>query len=353
MKNKLLFYLDLKDNNQAKIIAHILVWLMFCSFPLYMIFSAEKNNYGFLITLFFNITLFYINFSWLVPKFMIKKRWKPYILYLIILLFLHIIIFTLGIPKPPLEDFNQMPDELKKVLPENGMFNFFPGIMMFVLIISVSSFLKLYEFWNENYKKQKEIENENRSIELNFLKSQLNPHFFFNSLNTIYSLSISKSDKTSDAILNLSELMRYMLNEKKSIDSKVRLSEELEYIKNYIELQKLRLTPNNKILFIIEGEINNINLYPLLFISFIENAFKFGVHPIDTTEIKIFFKIENNNLFFEVTNHIHFQKSSYNSFGVGNQNSIKRLNLYYPSNLLKIVITETYNVNLKLELNEN
>ena len=107
--------------------------------------------------------------------------------------------------------------------------------------------MKIYEFWNENFKRQKEIETENRTTELNFLKSQLNPHFFFNSLNTIYSLSISKSDKTSEAILNLSELMRYMLIDKKdnSIDRKVRLVDELEIVAQLKSIKGARIPDKN------------------------------------------------------------------------------------------------------------
>lgn len=355
MKNKISKYLEIKNNYQTKIFAHILVWLLFCSFPLYMIFSSESINYGFLILLFFNIVLFYTNFSWLVPTYMIKKKWRQYVFCIAILLIFHIIIFNISVPKPKFENFKELPDFIKNNPPQNPNIDLFlgPGLMMFILIISVSSFLKMYEYWNENYKRQNEIDRENRTTELNFLKSQLNPHFFFNSLNTIYSLSISKSDKTSDAIINLSELMRYMLNERKSIDTKVKLSEELQYINNFIELQKLRLTQNNKIILITEGDIDNCNVYPLLFISFIENAFKFGVHPIDETEIKIVFLIENNTLIFEVINPIHFQKNDYLSFGVGNQNSIKRLNIYYPSNSLNISTNKKYHVTLKIDLNEN
>lgn len=256
---------------------------------------------------------------------------------------------------PQFANQNKIPIAIKDNLKNNTFFKLFPAVLLFILMISVSSFLKIYEFWNENFKRQKEIESENRTTELNFLKSQLNPHFFFNSLNTIYSLSISKSPKTSEAILNLSELMRHMLGDKKdiSINNKVKLTDEIDYVNNYIELQKLRITPNNKIAFICEGKMQNILIYPLLFISFIENAFKFGVHPKDETTISITFRLEKNYLFFEVKNNVHFQKNSYDSFGLGNQNSIKRLNLYYPSNKLSITKESKYCVNLKIDLNEN
>lgn len=273
---------------------------------------------------------------------------------LLVVFALHCIVF-LNIepfrPTMPMPDFHKM-----EALKDDPTFRLFPGIILFVLMTSVSSFLKVYEIWNDNYKKKKEIENENRITELNFLKAQLNPHFFFNSLNTIYSLSISKSPKTSDAILNLSELMRYMLSDKKDkgIEQKVKLTEEIDYINNYIELQKLRITPNNIIELAIEGPIEEIEVFPLLFISFIENAFKFGVHPVDKNYIKISFKLENGFLEFSVINPIHFQKNSYDSFGLGNQNSVRRLNLYYPNNELKVKsVNNFYIVYLKINTHEN
>lgn len=284
------------------------------------------------------------------------KNWKIYFVLLALIFLLHCFVFLNLEPfkpmPPPNEGFQRDMPEIK----DNPSFRLFPGIILFVLMTSVSSFLKIYEIWNENFKKKKEIENENRITELNFLKAQLNPHFFFNSLNTIYSLSISKSPKTSDAILNLSELMRYMLSDKKEkgIEQKVKLTEEIDYISNYIELQKLRVTPNNQIDFSIEGTIETVEVFPLLFISFIENAFKFGVHPVNKSQIKISFKFHDNILEFSVNNPIQFQKNSYDSFGLGNQNSLRRLNLYYPQNELKMeTIDNYYNVYLKINIHEN
>jgi two-component system, LytTR family, sensor kinase len=198
---------------------------------------------------------------------MIKKKWSKFFLFLTIIFLLHCIIFFQLEPFiPNYSGQNDIPAEIIYKLQSNSLFKIFPGVLLFFLMVSVSSFLKIYEFWNENFKRQKEIETENRLTELNFLKSQLNPHFFFNSLNTIYSLSISKSDKTSEAILNLSDLMRYMLVEKKdnSINKKVKLIDEVNYITNYIELQKLRITPNNKIEFSVVGSIKNVEIYLLM-----------------------------------------------------------------------------------------
>ena len=356
MKTK--FSFDFNSSNQTKIFLHVLVWLIFFSVPFYFLIASNQQNYYFLIIIGLNVILFYLNFSFLVPKFLINKRWRTYLFFIIFFLITYSCLSTLlsSLSPPPFSEFSKLPPGVKKSIQENHRINLFPSFIFFALIMSVSSFLKLYEIWNVNYKRQKEIENENRKTELNFLKSQLNPHFFFNSLNTIYSLSISKSEKTSEAILNLSELMRYMLTEKKDngINKKVKLTDEISYITNYIELQKLRITENNKIQFTIEGNIQEVTIYPLLFISFIENAFKYGIHPIHESHIKIFFKVESNILNFEVENLIHLKKNSYDSFGLGNENSVKRLNLYYPNNKLLVEsLDNKYYVQLKLNLDEN
>ncbi|MGC4039866.1 MAG: histidine kinase [Flavobacterium sp.] len=354
---KLVFDLDLNPKNQTRVLLHTLVWLMFFSIPLYNIAkSPNLSSIGSFVVFFLLwVMAFYFNYFILVPKFLIAKRWKSYIALLLLS-------FTIqAIVSYNLEPFGPKPPDDKKHHFDKGMekdpsFRLFPTIGMFILIMSASTTLKIYEIWDENSKKKKEIENQNRISELNFLKAQLNPHFFFNSLNTIYSLSISQSPKTSNAILNLSELMRYMLSNRKDtgVETKVRLTDEIEYTNNYIELQKLRITPNNFVDFTIDGNIDKLEVYPLLFISFIENAFKFGVHPVEKSVISINFKLQGAILEFSVKNPIHFQKKSYDSFGLGNENSIRRLNLYYPENELKIEATDTYyNVNIKIKTGEN
>jgi two-component system, LytTR family, sensor kinase len=354
--NKIINF-DFNSKIQTKIVLHSLVWSMFFSIPFYdFFFNTRSYDFSFLIVVSICLAVFYTNFSYLLPNYILKKKWKIYFVSVLIMFIISCVIFTQIRPIAP--GFNNARDikHLQEVINNNTSIRLFPCILLFILMISVSSFLKFYEIWNENFKKSKEIENESRKSELSFLKAQLNPHFFFNSLNTIYSLSISKSEKTSEAILNLSELMRYMLSGKNdhSIEKKVKLNDDLSYIKNYIELQKLRITENNNIEFYVFGDTEQIELYPLLFISFIENAFKFGVHPTHASNIKIVFKITKFNLEFSISNKIHFQKNSYDSFGLGNQNAIRRLNLYYPSNILKINTTDNqYNVELNLTLNES
>ncbi|WP_165396023.1 sensor histidine kinase [Flavobacterium sp. J27] len=360
----------MKKNYQTKYVIHFLVWFIFFLILMYdYFFNNGPFNYFLFILFLVCVCIFYINFNFLVERFIVKKKWLLYTIILLILFGLTYTVISIASVKfdylranfrPPSIPANGIrtnipANEINLVKREPPM-HILPNVVIFLFVISISSFLKLYEFLNENFKRQKEIENENRITELNFLKAQLNPHFFFNSLNTIYFLSIVQSPKTPQAILNLSDLMRYMLSDKNNtpIDKKVDLQEEIEYINNYIELQKLRITSNNTINYKVEGNLKSVKIYPLLFISFIENAFKYGVHPVYEEEILIEFKIKDGILDFNVENQIHFQKKSYDSFSLGNENSIKRLNLYYPNNSLVIKNNNNkYQVSIKIDLNEN
>ncbi len=203
--------------------------------------------------------------------------------------------------------------------------------------------------WFENEKVKTNLENEKLTAELAFLKSQINPHFLFNSLNNIYSLAYQKSAKTPEAILKLSEIMRYMLYE--SNDNMVSLAKEIRYLENYIELQKLRFKDESFVHLDISGDPENQTIMPLVLISFVENAFKHGVATDEKSPIRITIKIESGKLFFRVIN----RKSDFNkdeTGGIGLLNVHRRLDLIYKDKY-KLTIdnsTDYYSCVLNLEL---
>lgn len=187
---------------------------------------------------------------------------------------------------------------------------------------------------------------------MNYLRKQTNPHFLFNALNSIYSLAYKKSDLVPDAIVTLSELMRYMLYE--TDNKSVLLEKEINYIQNYLELQKLRLNNVENIVINIHGETKNKPIEPLLLISFIENAFKYGTDYKGTAFVKIKIIIDGNNLDFWVENKIENKKKDAENSGIGLTNIKNRLNLIYPNaHQLTIIETESdYKVHLNLQLNQ-
>jgi two-component system, LytTR family, sensor kinase len=172
------------------------------------------------------------------------------------------------------------------------------------------------------------LSKEKDAMELAFLKSQINPHFLFNTLNNLYGLSLSEPDKTPDAIVQLSDMMRYMLYESNS--DKVLLEKEVAYLKSYIDLQKLRYFGTTFIDFKINGALNHQQIAPLLLISFVENAFKHGdvfdeKHPLSMT-----LNISEKRLIFDVKNKIH-NKNKEEVGGFGVKTVERRLELLYPN----------------------
>jgi len=212
-----------------------------------------------------------------------------------------------------------------------------------------SCIIKFSIDWFSNERVQRNLESEKKDMELQFLKSQLNPHFLFNSLNNIYSLAYQKSDKTADAILKLSEIMRYMIYE--SNDSWVALSKEVEYVQSYIELHKLRFKDGAAVEITLNGEIDGQQIVPLILISFVENAFKHGVANDPENPIKINIIANQKILHFSVSN----KKNKTNKDamgGVGLNNVERRLQLLYPDRYkLNIVNSAThYTTELMLDL---
>lgn len=195
------------------------------------------------------------------------------------------------------------------------------------------------------------IKEEKLQAELNAAKSQINPHFLFNTLNSIYALSVKKDDRAAEAIINLSGLMRYII--KDALDYTIPLQKELEYIENYIELQRSRLGNTANIQFEYNGQLNGKEIAPLILITYIENAFKFGVNPDeDDCVVDVKIQVIEAKLKLSVFNKkAHISESHY-STGIGAKNTKGRLKLLYPGKH-QLDIQEddtTYTVHLIIDL---
>ena len=217
-------------------------------------------------------------------------------------------------------------------------------------ILIVMSFL----FWiiDDNFKSQKEnlvLMEEKKTAQLAFLKNQVNPHFIFNTLNNIYSLVSSKSDKALPSIEKLSQLMRYMY--KDSDAPQVSLQDELNYITSFIDLQSIRLSNKESIQYQFSENIGQYNIAPLLLIPFIENMFKHGVLNQVQKPLQINITIHNYTLELTTTNFINTLHKD-DASGIGLDNVKKRLILLYP-NKHKLIIEikdNIYTTNLQIKL---
>ncbi|MEO6850122.1 MAG: histidine kinase [Mucilaginibacter sp.] len=331
-----------------QIFCHIVFWVGIVAYLMMITHNSNKISTVGLIVIFglygfVNIGLFYLNFLYLIPKFLNKKRYRIYTMTLTVT-----IIAISGIKFGIAGIF-------KSLMLHNGGTNV--GFWSYVIstaltslfFIFLSTALKFTIDWFLNERIQRDLENQRLSAELAFLKSQINPHFLFNSLNSIYSLAYQKSDTTPEAILKLSEIMRYMLYE--SNDNKVDLSKELQYLQNYIDLQKIRFGDNAFVNFKIIGEVHDQKIVPLILIAFIENAFKHGVANDPSTPILLRINLEGSHLHFYMENKKHLLNRDTEG-GIGLNNVTRRLDLLYPGNYSLTIKdeTDTYTCELSLIL---
>lgn len=200
---------------------------------------------------------------------------------------------------------------------------------VFFLVFTVSTCSRVIQEWLGIERKKQEIENEKLATELSFLKTQINPHFLFNTLNNIYSLALVRSEATADAVLKLSSIMRYVLSETKH--DTVPLDKDIQFIKHYIELQRVRLTDKVTVEFVVEGQTEGKQIAPLLLIPFVENAFKYGVSTKETSKLLFEIKASPDNILFTSQNDmISYDKGTENNTGIGLKNTRRRLELLYP-----------------------
>lgn len=325
---------------------HSTVWIF-----IYLIFILFLTIEGIDITVHsfykmgFNMLIFYINYAILVPKLLIKKKNYYYFFSIIILIWLG------GVLSSELFPFRRMirrPFVEERIFDQNRPKLLFylrgRGAILFFLIIG--TMIRIFEEWNRNEKKRKEIEAQKNTTELKFLKNQLSPHFLFNSLNSIYSLTTKKSNDAPEAVITLSELMRYMLYQ--TNNDFVLLKSELNYIQNYIKLQRLRIVNNEKVTLNIHGNISSQKIRPLLLISFIENAFKYGTDFKGDTLIDIDIYVNQNRFKFICVNLIGSSNKDDTNSGIGLKNTKGRLELLYPDKH-KLFVTEKENT-FKLDL---
>lgn len=221
-----------------------------------------------------------------------------------------------------------------------------------LLMLFMSGFIKIARQWFRSEQQREELKVANLNAELRFLKSQINPHFLFNCLNTIYSLAHKRSEETENAIVKLSTIMRYMIYE--SNEDKVPLQKELLYLQDYIDIQRLRLPEAIAVKYEVKGDPARLTIEPMLLIPFVENAFKHGVSYAEHSFIDIDISIVRNEIIMEIRNSIFKQRVAEQG-GIGLQNVLKRLELLYEDDHEISIVTheDQFIVNLKMMLKDD
>jgi LytS/YehU family sensor histidine kinase len=233
----------------------------------------------------------------------------------------------------------------------NPRFGVFPFVSTFCIVWVVSSGLRLLKEWQKSEQRLKKSEHERLNAELNQLKSQINPHFLFNTLNGIYTMTVLKNEAAPQTIIQLSNLMSYVLGEAGA--DYVSLKKDIDHLQAFIELNRLRLTEKSPVTFTLEGNIDGLSIAPLLLLPFVENAFKYGVSNSVDSPIDISLKIIGKQLHFTCKNQIfRYDVEIPAQHGIGIANTRRRLALMYPDqyNLQVLEAPFTYEVALQLDL---
>ena len=326
-------------SRRGEVIIHGLIWLYILT--LLISIATGDNPFGrsldgvsrapiIFLLLIFAVTLT-ANAFWLLPRYLEKRRWGRYGLGIFFIWAFFASVWQ--VMSRGANDWN------------------FPMAPM-IVALAVSYAYRFTRDWIINLGLIERLKAEKATMELAFLKSQVDPHFLFNTLNSIYSLALEEqSPKTADAVSRLGTLMRYSLHD--SQVEKIPITKEVDYLEKYIALQQLRLTEKSQVTF--EADISALpgaEIAPLLLIPFIENAFKYGTSPSADSDVKIALLIRGRVLEFHVANRIIVQNGPGNSHGIGLENVRNRLELLYPArhDLTIDADENTYAVNLRLEL---
>lgn len=341
---------------KLRIFGHIIFWLTSISFFLLQFYLADQDTFKLDFNTFLKALIpvacfalaVYLNIYLLIPKFLKTKNYVFYAFWLIFILASASVLIQFLFIYP-----------FKNLFIEETRTNAFDSqlysryFFVTLIFVGITSFLKFVKEWfvlQDLNLKYEQIERQKLEAELKTLKGQVHPHFLFNSLNNIYSLSLTNPDKVPELILKLSDLMRHALYE--SRENYICLAKEIEFTENYISLQKIRVSEKVKISYLIKGEVPDKQIAPLLFEPFIDNAFKHGINGAGKEEYvsaefdftkpgKLKFMIENT-----------FEKgiaSETKYKGIGLENVKQRLNHLYSDKEYNLTISDRNNI-FKIEL---
>lgn len=307
---------------------HLYFWIIYFSFNVIR-WGSYFDDYWYslksnLVEFPLHIILVYFNIYYLVPKFIFKKKYIYYVFFLCLSLGVHYILRSSLNLLFVTEDIWP---EVEGRLDPFG-FNHVVAVAIGELyVVGLTSAIKFTVDFLIVENKNRHLSELQYETELKYLKAQIQPHFFFNTLNNLYSLAIKKSDLAPNLVLKLSSFMRYVIYE--TSEKKLPLLQEISHIDDYIELEKMRY--DNRVIteVNINGNVDDVNVVPMLFLPFIENAFKHGLKDNDKMKLIISFERVNDELIFTSKNNYVEQLELKNSDGIGIKNVKRRLQILY------------------------
>lgn len=327
-------------------IFHFTFWTLLIAYRVFdfsQYLSVEQTMIFFGIPTLFSILISYLHYFLLLPYIYGQRKLTKYFSGLIITLVVFLVLRFLSdhwLLEPPVSDQTYYQSiHLARVL------SVLSGYVSFMILTVM---IKIGVDWYDLENKRKQLENEKLHAELNYLKSQINPHFLFNTLHNLNYLALSKDDKASDVIIRLSNMMRYMIYDTNK--EEVSVADELRYMKDYIELEKIRLNQSFELTFDVGDNLDSCTIAPLLLFTCLENAFKHGVSDKQESWVTVRLRNENGSIDYRVSNSKVKKQSLIEPSGFGLENLSKRLRLHYPeSHELHMEETEEqYSIHLKI-----
>ena len=345
---------------KSGIILHLLGWsilavIFFVLFPMMYKISLPIEHYIYHFILFSVLFIvYYVNSKLILSRVIWRKNGIIYLVFFII--------FTVGLIvfMNQIEHILQLNFKIHQRLHPNQVYNSSQNLFFISVYISIFSLLiflvgianHLIKSWNNEQTKKLELKVQKSKAELDTLKAQINPHFFFNTLNTIHSLTYFEVDKSRIAIQQLAKMMRFVMNEEKL--NKVSLNDEISFIENYIDLMRFRLTENIRLKIDFSIPENDVEIAPMILLPFVENAFQHGISTDINCEIELIFKLdlEDKTMVLKTKNQQFTQQILTRKKGIGIENTLKRLNIIYPNQFEYLINNDEiiYECFLKIKL---
>lgn len=334
-----------------RLLHHILFWgISFVVFSNTFKVSEYIGKIDYIYSALFHISILftvYLNLMLLIPKLLSKKKYLGYILAVFADIGFGILVNWIT--------FNWLSDKLPGEYYFISYYSYFDLLKFFIVYLVITTLLKLSKSWfmlQEMNHRLTKIEKENINSELKALKAQINPHFLFNSLNLVYSLAIKNSKMTPEAIIQLSDILRYVTYDTKN--EEVELKAEIKLVEDFIALQALRINEDAHIKFINEVDNVHVKIPPMLFLPLIENSFKHGIGG-DTSNafVHIYLGLDGNHIIFEIENNKGVVDKSVSSEegGIGLANIQKRLELLYHDNFIFDIVEMDDKFKVKMVIN--
>ena len=328
--------IDKSKSKYRYLVLHLLCWSVVIIIPMFFHSSSDEwmvvwNRYvRWLGNPLAYILVFYLNYLWVVPLFLFKKKdWRLFLLINLFVLMGGLLVMDVW-HWCAVQYLPEIGNNASRRPPFVKFPRYFWSVLTLILIVALAVAVRMIQRWHHIEEARQEAEAARAEAELSNLRNQLNPHFLLNTLNNIYALIAFDQDKAQMAVGELSKLLRYVLYENQQ--DFVPLCKEADFMRNYIELMKIRVTDHVKIDTNINIQPNDSTpVAPLIFISLIENAFKHGISPQGAGEIKVDLSQSDGNITCEIHNTCYPKRENDKSgSGIGLEQVSRRLELIYP-----------------------